>query len=48
MSGVTLPRCGLSARLFYSIILSGLMFGSVVFAAAGWLYLHTGDQKTNR
>jgi len=34
----------LSARLFYGIILSGLLLGLVACSLGGWVYLEFGDQ----
>jgi len=35
----------LSARVFYGVILAGVLLGTVACAAAGWAYLEFGDRK---
>src|SRR5262245_22890741 len=37
------PR--LSARVFYGVIVAGVLLGALVCAAAGWAYLERGDRK---
>lgn len=35
----------LSARVFYGIIVAGVLFGIAACVAAGWAYLELGDRK---
>jgi hypothetical protein len=38
-------RARLPARLFYGLILGGVLLGAAAFAAAGWSYLAFGDAR---
>jgi hypothetical protein len=44
--GNSFPRTKLSARLFYGIIVSGLLFGMSASCLGGWLYLDGSGKPT--
>jgi hypothetical protein len=39
------PRHRLPARIFYAVILGGVVVGSALCAAAGWVYLQSGEPR---
>ena len=42
-AGTSKPR--LPARVFYGVIVAGVLLGIAACAAAGWVYLEAGDRK---
>ena len=42
-AGAEMPR--LPARVFYGVILAGVVLGAVASAASAWLYLDAGDRE---
>jgi hypothetical protein len=45
LSTAPIPRHRLSARVFYGVIVAGVLLGTLISAAAAWAYLEAGDRQ---